>query len=92
MIDLEWPYNDSLDTPLTVQSGDIVGACIFRPPDGSSFSRRQLNIIGDVHGETLLGVDDSGCTMDGIPSNISASHLSVETSRRLHLYANIGYY
>ena len=85
-------YSDSLDTPLTVQGGDIVGACIFRPPDGFGFSRRQLNIVGDVNGETLLGMDESECTMDRIPFNISASRLSSQTSRRLHLYANIGWY
>ena len=83
-------YNDTLDTPLTIQDGDIVGACIFMPPGGFGFSRRQLNIVGDVDGETLLGMDDSGCTINRIPSNISTSRPSSHTSRRLHLYANIG--
>ena len=67
-------YDDYLDTTLTVQGGDIVGACIFRPPDGFGFTRRQLNIVGDVDGEILLGMDGSGCTIDVIASNISASH------------------
>ena len=45
-------YNDSVDasdSPLTVQDGDIIGACVFDPQeDDVSFSRRQLNIVGDI--------------------------------------------
>ena len=86
-------YNDSIDTgasPLMVQAGDVIGACVFDPEDSDNFGRRQLDIVGEIDGESLMGMSSSGCTTDALPLNIPVSQLSAISSRRLHLYANIG--
>ena len=89
-------YNDSVDasdSPLTVQDGDIIGACVFDPQeDDVSFSRRQLNIVGDImNGVSLWRSSNAdGCTMDTIPSSVLRSTLEECDDRRLHIYANIG--
>ena len=54
-------YNDSTgDTPVTVQAGDVIGACIFDPDDSLvlDFNKLQLDIIGEQSGlgESLLGL------------------------------------
>ena len=86
-------YDDSIDTgdsPLTIQAGDILGACV--PADGGR--RRQLDIVGNTgQAEFLLEMQNvDGCTTEAIPSSIPADQLSTRNSRRLHLYANIGTY
>ena len=83
-------YNDPVDMPVTVQAGDLVGACVFTVRAVPGF--RQLNIVGDVmnNTESLLGMDANGCTVVNIPSNITVNQLVHQNSRRLHLYANIG--
>ena len=89
-------YTDSIDAgdvPLIVHAGDIVGACIFDPEDYQlviRVPRRPLDVVGEARGETLLGMGTDGCSMDDIPSNISANQLSILNSRRLHIHANIG--
>jgi hypothetical protein len=48
-------YTDSIDvgdSPLTVQAGDIIGACVFNPPGGSGY---ELDIVSQVSGESLMG-------------------------------------
>ena len=83
-------YDDSITMPLTVQAGDVLGACIFNPMNGFGFSRRQLDIAGQVSGESLLGMGTDGCSTTALPTSIKTSQLSTVESRRLHLYANIG--
>ena len=92
-------YNDSTgDPPVTVQAGDIIGACIFDPQDRdvnsnvASFDRFQLDIVGRISGESLLELSESEarCSMNSIPSDITVNGLSNRNDRRLHLYANIG--
>ena len=80
-------YDDPVDFPVTVQDGDLVGACVF-----TSVNISQLNIVGDVmnNGESLQGMDANGCTVNDIPSDIPSNQLMRLRSRRLHLYANIG--
>ena len=91
-------YNDTIDngdSSLTVQAGDVLGACIFDPDDTGNAVRRQLDIIGEVEGESLLEMNDiNGCIFMGddqdIPLSVQRSQLSPRSSRRLHLYAIIG--
>jgi hypothetical protein len=84
-------YDDSITVPLTVQAGDILGACVFNPTDGNFFTRRQLvDVVGRVDGESLLRMGAAGCSTTALPTDIKASQLSTVNSRRLHLYANIG--
>ena len=86
-------YDDFINagaSPLTVQAGDVLGACVFDPVNSENYDRHQLDIIGETEGESLLGMSSSGCTTDALPSNIPISQLSMVSSRRLHIYANIG--
>ena len=87
-------YNDTIDngdSSLTVQAGDVLGACVFDPPEG----RRQLDIVGEGGRESLLEMNDvARCKNEGqnreIPLSVEKIQLSTRSSRRLHLYANIG--
>ena len=86
-------YNDFIDagtSPLTVQAGDVLGACVFDPANSENYGRHQLDVVGETEGESLLGMSSSGCTTDALPSSIPVSQLSMVSSRRLHIYANIG--
>ena len=84
-------YDDSVASPLTIQAEDVLGACIFDPTDENFFSRRQLDIVGQVDGEeSLLQMGTGGCSTEALPDSIQANQLSNANSRRLHLYANIG--
>ena len=88
-------YDDSIDvgdSPLTVQAGDSLGACVFDPEDDQILvTRLPLDIVGEVDGESLMQMGTDGCSRTNIPSDISSSQLSTANStRRLHIYANIG--
>ena len=83
-------YDDTITAPLTVQAGDVVGACVFNPTNGNFFTRRQLDVVGRVDGESLLQMGSGGCSTTALPTEIRASQLSTADSRRLHIYANIG--
>ena len=86
-------YDDFLGTNeswLTVETGDVVGACIFNPKNGHTFSRRELDIVGEAEGHSLLADDRFECTTETLPSVIHTNRLSIKKSRRLHLYATVG--
>ena len=96
-------YNDSIDvgnSPLTIQAGDILGACVFNPNDeriNDPFvgpivivARLPMDVVGQANGESLLQTGTDGCSRTNIPSDISTNQLSTVNSRRLHIYANIG--
>lgn len=84
-------FIDADDSPLTIRAGDIIGACVFDPGNGGGIIRNQLNIVGQVSGESLLLTDSSdACTRNAIPSTIQQnSDLQYHNNRRLHVYANI---
>ena len=92
-------YTDSIDvgeSPLTIQAGDILGACVF-DPDGDIVAddielliRLPLDVVGEVGGESLLQMNADECSRENIPSDIPANQLSTLNSRRLYVYANIG--
>ena len=82
---------DASDSPLTVQEGDILGACISDPKG----SDKALNILGEVDGESLLSRSlTRNCyhSLNGFPSTVTIPNNPTATaeSLRLHLYANIG--
>ena len=86
-------YDDSIDasdSPVTIRAGDVLGACVFNPDNVDGDNRRQLDIVGETGGSSLLDMSDSGCTTEAIPSNIPMNQLSTCNNRRLHLFANIG--
>ena len=86
-------FIDPHDSPITIQAGDILGACVFDPNDlFPAITRLPLDVIGEVSGEStpLLQMGTAGCSRDDIPSGISANQLATLNSTRLHIYANIG--
>jgi hypothetical protein len=88
-------YTDSIDvgnSPLTIQTGDILGACVFDPSNSNLFNvnRLPLDVVGEVNGESLLHMGTDGCDRTSIPSDISTNQLLTLNSRRLHIYAYIG--
>ena len=86
-------YDDSLEAgrlTLTVQAGDVVGACVFDPADQRPIRRSQLAVVGEVEGESLLAMNANGCSIDSIPSDVPTNQLTVINSRRLHIYAPVG--
>ena len=90
-------YTDSIDSDTSssvrVQTGDILGACVFNPVNQFFLTRSQLDIVGrERNGSSLLATTTDGCSMDMLPSNIPASQLSILNSRRLHIHANMGMY
>ena len=96
-------YDDSIDvgnSPLTIQAGDILEACVFNPNDERIdiplvgpmviVVRLPLDVVGEANGESLLQMGTDGCSRTNIPSDISTNQLSTVNSRQLHIYANIG--
>ena len=85
-------YDDEIDvgeSPFIVQEGDIIGACVFDGDDTLAFDRRQLNVVGETSGESLMEADDD-CNGNELPSNVLREDLDTIPSRRLHIKANIG--
>lgn len=89
-------YDDMIDVgdnPFTIQAGDVIGACVFNPDNINSLTiRRELDVVGETatDSESLLEMDDDGCDMDALPSDVERDDLSTVSSRRLHIKANIG--
>ena len=95
-----WCYDDSINvdaSPLPIQAGDVLGACVFSPQDTNNINRFPLNVVGDTgpgSSESLLrtmNTDECGTAWDSpLPSSILMDSLSSHNSRRLHIRANIG--
>ena len=86
-------YTDSVDAgdlPLTIQAGDILGACVFDPDNQFGVNRLPLDVVGETSGGSLLQMSTSGCSREDIPPDVSANQLSPLSSRRLHIHAMIG--
>ena len=87
-------FDDDIDasaSPMTIHAGDILGACVFDPSDLSIIvTRLPLDVVGETSGGSLLQMSTAGCSRGDIPSDIPANQFSTLTSRRLHIYANIG--
>ena len=92
-------YDDGVgNTPLSVQAGDVIGACVFDPENTNipGFSllfvnRLPLNIVGMVVGQEnfLLQMGTSGCSRETLPTEVYTNQLLNVSSLRLHIYANI---
>ena len=49
-------YTDSIDvgnSPLTIQAGDVLGACVFNPDNSFGVTRLQLDVVGQGGGSLL---------------------------------------
>ena len=76
-----------ISTPKTIAARSPTA--ISPPPPGGD-NRRQLDIVGETGGSSLLEMNDDMCTTTAIPSNIPTNQLSTRNNRRLHLFASIG--
>ena len=83
-------YEDVAGSLLTIQVGDILGACVFNPGNAIGVDRLPLDVVGVASGESLLQMGTDGCSRENIPSDIPGNQLTILNSRRLHIYANIG--
>ena len=85
-------FNET-DHPITIHAGDVLGACVFDPEDhtnsSNGFDRQQLDIIGQVSGQSLMQTSAAECARDFIPEDIQEDRLTVATSRMLHVRAHI---
>ena len=89
-------YDDVLDKRdstafLSVEQGDVLGACILDPRDFRNIARGQLDIVGEESGHSLMQTTARCCLLRRviIPRVIPVDHLSAVASKKLHLYANI---
>lgn len=76
-----------LNNPVTVQAGDVIGACIFNSP---IFGVVELDIVGNTgdSNDYLISTDITDCDDEAVPPSVSA--LSQTDSVVLHIDADIG--
>ena len=72
--------------PVTVQAGDVIGACVFDPPDNIL----QNDIVGEIDDSDryLMTTGTNGCGDAAVPSTVNS--LNRRDSRVLHIHADIG--
>ncbi len=89
----------NLPQPVPMATGDVLGACVFDPPDDttSGVTTYRLDIVGRGSGENLVRTDThsnspAGCSATTVPSSFDggAAGTSTSGSRSLHLWANVG--
>ena len=79
-------------TAITVEEGDMLGACVFKPP---GMGTHELKIVGKGSTDSLMklhGMHQKVCSTNSISATIQMTRLRSESSRQLHLHANIGIY
>ena len=80
----------TLDQPLPIEAGEVLGVCIFDPPGNTIHS---LNLVGSVGTDTsdLLRLRPApDCTETSVPRSIDDSHSDHISNKAIYLYANIG--
>lgn len=78
----------SLEQTVQIQTGDIIGVCIYDPPDHQLSV--QLDVVGDNAGSDryVLEGDNTGCGNSAAPMTVSS--LVRQESRVIHVYASVG--
>ena len=83
--------NLTVNDPVPVNAGDVLGACIFDPQEENV---QQLDIVGirkdgvGIHRSWRAGA--TGCTPVSVPSSVIPQPPETLERNLLHLYANIG--
>ena len=79
--------NLTLEDPVTVQAGDVIGACVFDPPDDDTL---QNDVVGEIDDSNryLMTSGTNGCGDAAVPSIVNS--LEQRDSRVLHIHAEIG--
>ena len=78
--------------PVQIEAGDVIGACIYNPPEEGIFSRRvELVIVGQTASadQYLMMTDGSGCGDFTVPNYFSISSLNKLNSNVLHVSGSI---
>ena len=87
----------TLDQPVSVLAGDVLGACVFNPPDSNGVTYR-LDIVSEGNNEDLVRTSTNpgiptGCGANVVPGSFVVGPSGTgrtSGSRSLHLWANIG--
>ena len=81
--------NFSVSDQIQIQVGDMIGACIYDPPDSGSSRRRETYVVGEdaSNDRYLMRTSNSGCDDFTVPNTVSS--LSRRDGRVLHISANI---
>ena len=79
--------NLTLEVLVTVQAGDVIGGCVFDPPDNDTL---QNDVVGEIDDSNryLMTTGTNGCGDAAVPQNVNS--LSRRNSRVLHIHADIG--
>ena len=80
----------TLDQPLPIETGEVLGACIFDQTGGNSI--QSLNLVGapnqDSRGDLWRIRPASDCTETTVPESVTGN--DAVSTRAVYLYANIG--
>ena len=79
--------NLTLEDPVTVQAGDVIGACVFDPPDDDTLQNDVVGVIDDSD-SYLMTTGTNGCGDAAVPQRVNS--LSTTNSRVLHIHADVG--
>ena len=84
----------NLPQPVAMETGDVLGACVFDPPDSNGVTTYRLDIVSRGNNEDLVRTNTNpgvptGCGANVVPS-FFVEGLGTSVSRSLHLWANIG--
>ncbi len=85
---------------IPVQAGDVIGVCIYDPPDnaesvdifGNDYTNRlPIDMVSQDAGEDrfLMSTGNSGCGDMSVPSPVAVSSLNRADDRVLHIHADI---
>ena len=62
----------------------------FNPVDEELFFRHQLDIVGQISGEFLLGMSVSEYTIESLPTSVSVNEFTTSIQGDCTSYADIG--
>ena len=73
---------------IQIQAGDMIGACVYDPPDTGSDRILETFVVGQIADRFLMRTNtEARCSDSTVPSPVSS--LSTVNERVLHIYANI---
>ena len=73
---------------IQIQAGDMIGACVYDPPDTDSDRIREKFVVGQIADRFLMRTDtEARCSNSTVPNPVSS--LSRVNQRVLHIYASI---
>ena len=77
---------------IPVQAGDVIGVCIYDPPDNAGFTTRlPIDMVSQNAGSEhfLMSTGNSGCGDMSVPNPVTVSSLNRANQRVLHIHADI---